>query len=160
LLRIADEQLREYREAGKRGGVPPISKHIVFWTCDGDPVKTGLAIKACNVDGKYSRIILLIGIFHAFMEVFKKANAREEDMLSFLVPPFYKKNNNEATKKNILYFINFSDPIEPEHEVGSMLVAIILTTVFEMKESGRVDATPASVLRYMRTRAESSPQDM
>jgi hypothetical protein len=159
LLRIADEQLREYREAGERG-VPPISKHFVFWTCDGDPVKTGLAIKACDVDGKYARIILLIGIFHAFMEVFKEANAREEDMLSFLVAPFYKKNDNEATKKNISYFINFSDPIEPEHEVGSMLVAIILTAVFEMKESGHVDATPASVLRYMRTRAESSPQDM
>jgi hypothetical protein len=123
-------------------------------------VKTGLAIKACDVDGKYSRIILLIGIFHAFMEVFKKANAREEDMLSFLVLPFYKKNDNEATKKNILYFINFSDPIEPEHEVDSMLVAIILTAVFEMKESGRINATPASVLRYMRTHAKSSPQDM
>ncbi len=109
-------------------------------------MKTGLAIKACDVDGKYSRIILLIGIFHTFMEVFKKSNAQEEDMLSFIMAPFHKKNDNEATKKNILYFINFSDPIEPEHEVGSMLVAIILTTVFEMKESGHVDATPASVL--------------
>lgn len=74
-------------------------------------MKTGLAIKACDVDGKYARIILLIGIFHAFMEVFKKANAREEDMLSFLVAPFYKKNDNEATKKNISYFINFSIPL-------------------------------------------------
>jgi hypothetical protein len=70
LIRVADEQLWEFQEAPKQG-VMPLSQHFIFWTCDGDPVKTGLAIKSCDVDGKYSRIVLLVDIFHAFMKVFK-----------------------------------------------------------------------------------------
>jgi hypothetical protein len=58
------------------------------------------------------------------------------------------------------YFLSFRDPIEPEHEVGLMLVAIIHTAVIEIKKSGHAKAMPASVLSYMRERAQASPQDM
>jgi hypothetical protein len=81
-------------------------------------------------------------------------------MLSFLVAPFYQKNDKEATRQNISFFLAFNDPTVPEHQVGSMLVAIILKALLAMKEAGRVDATPANVLKYMHSRAKRSPQDM
>jgi hypothetical protein len=48
---------------------------LLLFLCDGDPVKTGLGIKAANPDGQFSRIFMLVGAFHVFMEVFKKSNA-------------------------------------------------------------------------------------
>lgn len=161
LLRIADEQLRQWEESGRRPGVPPISKDILLFLCDDDPVKTGLYIKAADPDGRYARIFQLVGAFHAFMENFRKRNSREEDMLTHLVKAFYsKKDDGTATAQNVSYFLNFNDPIQPEHEVGSMLVAIIYEAVLNMKKSGRTEATPPNVLKYMRSRAQASPQDM
>jgi len=76
------------------------------------------------------------------------------------ISPFYEKNDNDATKKNISYFLTFNDPTVPEHQVWSILVALIFKAVLEMQRSGRVDATPKNVLEFMRKRAKDSPQDM
>jgi len=71
-----------------------------------------------------------------------------------------KREDGDATFKNISYFLSFNDPTQPEHEVGSLLVGLILTALTEMKNAGRIEATPESVLSYMVDRAEASPQDM
>jgi hypothetical protein len=82
-------------------------------------------------------------------------------MLSHLVALLYaKKSNGDATEQNISYFLSFDDPTQPEKEVGSILVAMILTGLKEMKKAGWVDATPSQVVKYMRDGAEQSPQDM
>ena len=96
LIQIADAQVQEYEEAkaasgGADIGPEPISKRAVFFNCDGDPVKTGMNVKAKDFEGRYSRIIMILGIFHAFMEIFKKGNNRERDMLKHLIAPFYSK---------------------------------------------------------------------
>jgi hypothetical protein len=78
-----------------------------------------------------------------------------------MVAPIYaKRDDADATKRNISYFLSFNDPTQPEHEVGSILVALILTAMLEMKRAGRVDTTPSQVVSYMVARAEASPQDM
>ena len=42
------------------------------------------------------------------MEIFKKTNQLTEDLISFLIAPFYSNDNNkEATDNNIRYFVDF-----------------------------------------------------
>ena len=162
LIRVGEIQRVQYEKMKADGysGPPPISVLALLFAGDGDPIKTGLNIKATDPEGRCKRILLLLGIFHAFMEIFKKSNQHDKDMTSFLVAPLYAKKDKAATDKNLSYFLNFNDPTQPEKDVGTAITAILLKALFEMKKGGRVDATPATLHKFMADRAENSPQDM
>jgi hypothetical protein len=105
-------------------------------------MKTGMGIKAADIEVRYAWIILFLGIFWAFMEEFKKGNSRDKDLVQFFISQFYaKRPGAEATKTNKSYFFNFNHPREPEHEVGSLLFGLVLKLVMEMKKTGHPDAT-------------------
>ena len=48
-------------------------------------------------------------------EYCKKTNQLNEELVSFLIAPFYAKGDSkEATDNNIRYFVDFNDPAVPE----------------------------------------------
>ena len=103
----------------------------------------------------------LIRLSKMQMEIFKKTNQLTEDLISFLIAPFYSKGDNkEATGNSIRYFVDFNDPTTPERELRTTIFTINLKALMEIKRSGRVDATPSNLDEYMRQRAKNSPQDM
>ena len=138
----------------------PIAKHFIIVAADGDPIKSAFLILENDTEGRFDRLVLLIGQFHAFMEVFKKANLIFEDSINYLIAPFYAKGEDkEATDRNLSYFLNFNDPTVPERHLGVIIMAINLIVLMEMQLSGIKLVSTESMGEYMRERAKTSPQD-
>ena len=70
-IRCADKQVEEFDNNPQNAGIePPIAKDFIFFAADGDPIKSAFSILDNNTQGQFDRIVLLIGLFHAFMEAF------------------------------------------------------------------------------------------
>ena len=162
LVGVADNQKEEHnkKKAGGHSGPEPLSQSYILFAGDGDPIKTGLNIKATDPDRRCERFVPLCGMFHSPVELFEKSNSRDEDFVAFLMAPLCAKKDKEATEKNLSCFFNFSDPTEAEKHTGVALTAIYLPLLVEMKKSDRVDATPATTHKYVEDQSAKSPQDM
>jgi hypothetical protein len=82
------------------------------------------------------------------------ANKINEEMVRFLVAQYIGKNGNDATENNIGYFVNFSDPIAYEKQMGTIILAVYAHARKSMQDSGRADVTPSNLLSYMRDIAQ------
>jgi hypothetical protein len=154
LIRLSEMQMVEWQaylsNADKEA---PISDDFLFFGGDGDPIKTCAGTIEKTMTGRYS--------FHGFMEIVKKTNQLNEDLISFLIAPFYARGDSKkATDNNIRYFVDFNDPTTSEREIEIMIFATNLKALMEMKRSGCVDANPSNLDDYMIQRATSSPKNM
>jgi hypothetical protein len=116
LKRIRDRQMKQWRnlpEADKRNKEPPISNDYMGFAGDGAPIVQAMRLFDLDEDKRWRLFIFpLIGVFHLFMENFKKVNHINEEFVVFLVSQYIGKRGREATDKNVGYFINFNDPTE------------------------------------------------
>lgn len=143
------------------GEVPPISLHFILFGGDGDPIEKVGRILDGDEDGKYSRIVRLAGIFHFFMEAFKKSNALNEDIISFLVSQYIGKNDKKAAiDKNVSYFLNPNDPVQYERQMGAIVHTALHKALKELKKANVTSSvSPLELHKYLLKCAEDSPQD-
>mmetsp|Transcript_258 Transcript_258/g.341 ORF Transcript_258/g.341 Transcript_258/m.341 type:complete len:671 (-) Transcript_258:28-2040(-) len=158
--RVGNAQMEEWRaDEDNQGLNEPVSKFLRVIVGDGAPMVTGGSIldgeAAVEGGGRYSEICLLLGAFHFYMEVFKKANQYNEEMATFLASTF--KGTNDTSLK---YYLNFSDPTNPEKEMSSILLAIYSYAVRCMARDGHTDVSPVSIHQYMIDRAIECPAAM
>jgi hypothetical protein len=73
--------------------------------------------------GKNAKIVPLIGVFHFFMEVFKKFCRVFEEPVMFLIEGFLGKIDRVTTDNNLRYWMDFSNPLKPEQNLGLILLA-------------------------------------
>jgi len=162
LKRGADNQMREFMKldsATREGMEPPLSKDFVFFIGDGAPIKVGLGLKAQDPE-RWKKVVIFLGIFHAFMEGFKKERKVHQDVLSYLVAPNYTSiDGKKPSEQNLSYFFNFNDPIIPERLAGTLIFAINLKAIIEMKNSGKSDASPIAIHEYQRACAMRNASD-
>ena len=93
-------------------------------------------------------------------DTFKKVNVSNEDTARHLISLFVGNDEKDTTEKNIQYYLNFSDPLIPEQQMASMLVAIIAANLWSMKAEGISGASAVTAFDWMRERALESPQTM
>ena len=114
-----------------------------------------MEIVESDVDPHLRKIVTVLDIFCAFIEMFKKINIIFKYMITFLIDPFcVEHDKKESIRNNKFLFINLKNPTEPEPAVESMLTTIIFITIYKIKQSGQSDATASSIYNYMVARAE------
>ena len=70
-IRCGNKQVEEFESNNENvGKEPPIAKNFIFVAADGDPIKSAFSIMENDTAGKFDWLVLLIGLFHSFMEVF------------------------------------------------------------------------------------------
>ena len=80
-------------------------------------------MKDADEHDRWNNIKPMLGVFHFFMEVFKKSNAVNEDVARMLVSSYIGKGGNAATENNVQYFLNFADPTIYERQLGQIILA-------------------------------------
>jgi hypothetical protein len=158
LCRIWLMQMKAYEEDPDQGKKErPVSEVVVGYSGNGAPYVAGCRLKDVDEDGRWKFIKMVVGIFHLYMENFKKANKACKDWVTVLVATYIGKNDNVATDKNIDYFINFNDPSTYEQQKGVILLAIFNHVKRCMLAAGKTEAMPVAVWQYMLSVAEQSP---
>ena len=162
LKRGAENQVKEFAKmdtAAREQLEPPLSEDFVFFIGDGAPIKVGLGLLAKDPE-RWKKMVIFLGIFHAFMEGFKKAGKVHQDVLSYLVAPNYTSvDGKKPTEQNLSYFFNFNDPIIPERLVGTLVYAMNLKAIIEMKNNGQSNVSPISIHEYQRQCAMRNSSD-
>mmetsp|Transcript_22908 Transcript_22908/g.66124 ORF Transcript_22908/g.66124 Transcript_22908/m.66124 type:complete len:1094 (+) Transcript_22908:166-3447(+) len=149
MTRIGNNMCRKIAEDPEKYGhlCPPVSQFLRFMVGDGAPMCMGSSILDADVVAdinRYAQICPLLGAFHFYMEVFKKANQYNEEMATFLASTW--KGTGDISLK---YYLNFSDPTNPEKEMSSMLLAIYSYAIRCMARAGESEVTAISVHEYM-----------
>jgi hypothetical protein len=158
MRRIWVTQMKAFEEDPNKGRKErPVSEVVIGYAGDGAPYVAGCRLKDADEDGRWKFIKMVFGIFHLYMENFKKANKACEDWVAVLVGTYIGKNDKDATDTNIDYFINFNDPSTYEQQKGIILLAIFSHAKRCMMAAGKTDASPVAVWRYMISIAEQSP---
>jgi hypothetical protein len=129
--RVGGAQNEEWEEDG--GTMPPpISKDFIFMIGDGDPQLQGSRLK-CDFPERYEKIVNIPGQFHYMMDDFKANNLLFEEVLNSLLGPIFGGN----LKRMGINFTKFSDPIVPEKQLSSLLLAIHVHIIQSMVSSGK-----------------------
>jgi hypothetical protein len=158
IRRIWAIQMKAYEEDPDKGKKErPVSEVVMGYAGDGAPYVAGCRLKDADEDGRWKFIKMVFGIFHLYMENFKKANKACEDWVTVLVATYIGKNDKDATEKNIDYFINFNDPSTYEQQKGVILLAIFNHVKRCMLAAGKTEASPITIWQYMLSIAEQSP---
>ena len=160
MTRIGNDMCQKIAEDPEKYGhlCPPVAKYLRFMVGDGAPMCMGSSILDADTSlgiNRYNQISPLLGAFHLYMEVFKKSNQYNEEMATFLASTW--KGTGEISLK---YYLNFSDPTNPEKEMSSMLLAIYSYAIRCMARSSESEFTVISVHEYMVQRAVECPAAM
>ena len=119
---------------------------------DGAPIEQVFQLKdmeADSEDARYDKILLLVGVFHFYMEVLKKMIQLSEEVLTFLVQQYIGKKDNDATTKNIDYYLGFNDPTTIEKDLGVVIFALLQTAIRELCKTGVEEMCSGAVYQHM-----------
>jgi hypothetical protein len=158
---MGDDQVKRYNDGEEYNSLPrPISEDFRFFIGDGAPVEMIGRILDGDSEGKYTKIAALIGVFHFFMEVFKEVCKAFEEPVMFFIEGFLGKIDGVTTDNNLRYWMDFSDPLKPEQNLGSILLAFYTHVARVMKRKGEEGANPVSMNRFLLEKSKQSPQAM
>lgn len=136
------------------GKEPPVDK--LFTLVDGAPFDVlSRILEADEASGNplHDTITLVPGIFHLFMEIFKKVHFLAVDIASAIADSFMGKNGDD----DISFFLNFNDPTKPEKQMSQVVLATMAYVYRCMEKDGYEEASPADAHGYMIEMAEECP---
>ena len=118
-------------------------------------------LKDADDSSEYDKIVAILGVFHFFMELFKKTQEENAETAMFFGDVFLNAHvGKKVMANNIQYFLRLNDPTKPEKFVGAIISAIIAYAIQMMKKAGQHSARPASIHQFLIARSKQSAMAM
>ena len=147
------------KDDNNAGKEPPMSNDFVFSLMDGSPngflrrmIDTDASDNASD-DREYGQLVVFIGLFHLYMEVFKKTHTLTNEIIRFIAASFTGPNGDD----NIEFFLEFPDPTKPEEQMSQIVLATMAYVFRCMKKDDHDNASAADAHKYMLGRARECP---
>ena len=159
-MRTARNRSEDFKKDENNGGKePPISDDFVFCLMDGSP--NGFLRRLMDEDAlvnatdaqAYAKLRPLIGLFHQYMELFKKTHQLTHEIISFIGNSFCGPNGDD----NLDFFLDFPDPTKPEKQMSQIILAVLAYVLRCMKKDGNEEASAADAHKFMLERAKECP---
>lgn len=160
MMRTARNRSEDFRNDENNGGKEqPISDDFVFCLMDGSP--NGFLRRLMDEDAlvnatdaqAYAKLRPLIGLFHQYMELFKKTHQLTHEIISFIANSFCGPNGDD----NLDFFLDFPDPTKPEKQMSQIILAVLAYVLRCMKKDGSEEASAADAHKFMLERAKECP---
>ena len=160
MMRTARNRSEDFKNDENNGGKePPISDDFVFCLMDGSPngylrrlMDEDALVNATDAQA-YAKLRPLIGLFHQYMELFKKTHQLTHEIISFIGNSFTGPNGDD----NLDFFLDFPDPTKPEKQMSQIILAVLAYILRCMIKDGNEEASAANAHKFMLERAKECP---